>query len=262
MSVKGILRGIETKCRKAIWSPTAWLRGQVRPRPTKSFGSTAYGAWSLVDGVMRPNGKALLCGAGEDVSFDLAVQKHFNCDVVIVDPTPRAVEHFEKILGAGRAGARVGINNSSSVFYELSGVDFSRVNFLPLAVWREKATKKFWRPYSEGHVSHSITNYQGAARGYIEVEADTLDHVIQKHGIAKEDVDLVKLDIEGAEYSVIDWMCEAEFLPRQLLIEFDEMNFPQAGTKRKIKAAVSRLQQCGYQLFYFDERSNCGFIRD
>ena len=256
-----VIRSAETKFRRAIWSPTTWLKGQVRSRNVTKYGVTDYGGWRLVEDMMRKNGKVLLCGAGEDISFDLAIQKQFSCEIIIVDPTPRAIAHYEKILNTQKAGVRLGINGSSSVFYEYSGVDFAKINFVPLAVWHEETKLKFWRPYFDDHVSHSVTNYQGADSGYIEVDSDTLDHIAQRFGFSIGDVDLVKLDIEGAEYSVIEWMCKSQFLPRQILVEFDEMNFPNKLTEEKIKTVVSQLQQCGYELGHFDGSSNCVFVK-
>jgi FkbM family methyltransferase len=253
-------RAIETRLRKATLSPVAWLSQQVLAQSVMKLGS-GYGGWSFFVDPSLENGEVILCGAGEDISFDLALQKQFHCQVVIVDPTPRAVKHFENVLGAYRAGGRYGINNSSSQFYDFAGVDFSKIHFVPVAVWHEQSKMKFWVPFDNSHVSHSIVNYQRTSR-YIEVNTDTLNNILRKFGMPPDQVSLLKLDIEGAEYSVIDWMCRSRFLPQQVLIEFDEMNFPNIRTRQKVKSAVRQLLQAGYRLIFFDGTANCCFLKN
>jgi len=253
-------RTLETRFRKAICAPRRWLRQRVTPCKLISLGAAGYGEWTLHPDDHLENSKVVLCGAGEDISFDLALQTRFGCQVILVDPTPRAVEHFAKIQAAYESGTSIGINNSTSRLYDLKGVDFSKIRFVPLAVWCERTTVKFWAPFNSNHVSHSITNYQHTSN-HIRVDADTLDGIMQRTNINRSDVALIKLDIEGAEYSVIDWMCNHHFLPRQILVEFDEMNFPNLHTRKKVKQTVARLLHCGYKLVHFDGLANCAFVR-
>jgi FkbM family methyltransferase len=261
LPLRSATRTIATRLRKAIFFASRhWLSRRVSPRTLTSLGAPGYGQWTLCADDRLKNSKVLLCGAGEDVSFDLALQRQFGCEVILVDPTPRAIEHFAKIHAAHKSGTRIGINNSTSRFYDLEGVDFSKIHFVPLAVWRERAKVNFWVPFNSDHVSHSITNYQGTSQ-HIEVDADTLDGIMQRTNTDRSDVALVKLDIEGAEYSVIDWMCNNRFLPPQILVEFDEMNFPNFHTRKRIELTVSRLLQCGYKLVYFGGLANCAFVR-
>ncbi len=43
------------------------------------------------------NSVCYLVGAGEDISFDIALANSINCGVFIFDPTPRAIAHYEKV---------------------------------------------------------------------------------------------------------------------------------------------------------------------
>jgi hypothetical protein len=61
-------------------------------------------------------------------------------------------------------------------------------------------------------------------------------------------VDLLKMDIEGAEYGVIDDLALQPLLPRQLLVEFHH-RFPSIGIGRT-RAAVATLRSLGYRLFH------------
>lgn len=260
-AISSVLRHIEIRVRKAAYSPRRWVNRQTSRRDVTELGACRYGSWSVCTNEIPRNSVVLLCGAGEDVSFDLALQKQFDCRVIVVDPTPRAIEHFANLKAAQQTGKKVRINNSSTRFYDTSGVDLSRIDYVPLAVWHEKAKVKFWAPFFRGHVSHSITNYQCTSQ-YMEVEADTIDSVLRRVNVDRSEVTLVKLDIEGAEYSVIHWMYSNGFFPRQLLIEFDEMNFPNRRTSARVRKSICRLLEHGYKLVYFDGVANCSFLRE
>jgi hypothetical protein len=61
---------------------------------------TDYGGWTIVQNPLLRNSWVLLWGGGEDISFDLALQAAYRCNVPIVDPTLRAVEHFRLVLSS------------------------------------------------------------------------------------------------------------------------------------------------------------------
>ena len=75
-----------------------------------------------------------------------------------------------------------------------------------------------------------------------------------------EHIDLLKMDIEGAEYDVISDMMESGILPDQLLIEFHHRfeNIKSAKTRESIEL----LRSFGYLLFYIsDSGTDYGFVR-
>jgi FkbM family methyltransferase len=254
-------RRLDATIRRRLFSPARWLAGQVHAPPAEVLRlGTEYGGWTIVQDPRLRNSWVVLCGAGEDISFDLALQAAYRCNILIVDPTPRAVDHFQLVLSSAQTGVKTAINNSANEFYDLTNVDLSRVHFLPVAVWKEKTLIKFWEPLERSHVSHSITNFQGTSK-YIEVEAEPLSHIIGRFGLSNDDIHLVKLDIEGAAAEVIDWMCDNAFRPKQLLVEFDEMTFPDLSTMPRVKKVTSCLRAVGYELVHFDGHANCTFLR-
>ena len=65
--------------------------------------------------------------------------------------------------------------------------------------------------------------------------------------LGHDGIDVVKLDIEGAEYDVIENMLEAGVRPSQLLVEFHHRR-PDIGTD-KTRQALADLKIAGYQVF-------------
>lgn len=114
--------------------------------------------------------------------------------------------------------------------YDLKGLTADNFVFVPNALWNEATTLKFFQPTNPEYVSHSIVNFQNEYRTdtpSIEVEAITFSGLIEKAGLTGKEIPLFKLDIEGAEIEVIEDLLTAGHRPRQILVEFDELNTKQ-----------------------------------
>jgi hypothetical protein len=83
--------------------------------------------------------------------------------------------------------------------------------------------------------------------------------LVEKHHLGA--IPLMKLDIEGAEGKVIESALEKRIYPRQLLVEFDEMNLPSDRSKETVETTDRLLRQAGYACRYFDGLSNFLYTR-
>jgi FkbM family methyltransferase len=164
-------------------------------------------------------------------------------------------------MNALKNGTPAKINNKPDQLYSLSNVDPSRIQFIPAAIWKEKTEVKFYEPFNNSNVSHSTTNFQKTL-SFIKVPAETLSGICARAGIQPENIDILKLDIEGAEYDVIQWITQSNIRPKQILVEFDELNFANRHTAERVKASVGMLNSIGYRMAHFDGLSNCTFVGD
>jgi Methyltransferase FkbM domain len=73
----------------------------------------------------------------------------------------------------------------------------------------------------------------------------TFDEIVELLGHSH--VDVLKMDIEGIEYDVLEGILNSKVKPNQLLIEFHDRFFPD-GTL-KTKRAIDALKSHGYGLF-------------
>jgi FkbM family methyltransferase len=182
--------------------------------------------WWLPEKVLKPGAVAYCAGAGLDISFDLDLLAR-GCLVRTLDPTPLAVEYVE------------GLQISDSNF-----------QFLKVGVWNSDTELKFYQPkprkLGENHtvVNHSVVNLQKTDE-YFEAPVRTLRSIMRD--IGDDHVDILKIDIEGAEYTVIDELLSSGPQPQVLLVEFDQ---PQP-VKRTIRA-VNQLLDAGYSLAKID----------
>jgi FkbM family methyltransferase len=189
--------------------------------PTTRLGSH-YGGWWIPQGVLDQSSICYLAGVGEDASFDVALSRHLNCKVWAMDPTPRSIE-FSRSLPP------------------------EQIEFLPVGLWDEDQKIKLYGPRNESHVSHSALNIQATER-FIEAEVRTVATLMRQLG--HDHLDLLKLDIEGAEMRVIDNMFADEIHPKVLCVEFDEPEGPLRTMKK-----IGRICNHGYQIAHVEKRN-------
>ena len=59
---------------------------------------TDYGGWWIQkNNSLNENSIVYSGGAGEDISFDLKLQDKYNCWIIIIDPTKKAIKHYEEV---------------------------------------------------------------------------------------------------------------------------------------------------------------------
>ncbi|CUQ68072.1 FkbM family methyltransferase [Candidatus Nitrospira inopinata] len=185
---------------------------------------TVYGGWIIPkDHSLTVDSLCYCAGAGEDISFECELVEYFGCRVRIIDPTPRALQHFRDLERAVRSGERFPVNNSRSDFYSITEAHLGRLSFLPVGLANQDAEMRFYLPRNPAHVSCSVVNLQKTDR-YFTAPCVRLSSIMRQQG--DRAIDLLKIDIEGAEYGVIEDLAVSESLPRLLLVEFDEAHTP------------------------------------
>lgn len=103
----------------------------------------------------------------------------------------------------------------------------------------------FSPPENPDHVSHTLLDRPSTKAKAISVPVKRLSTIMKELG--HDQIDILKMDIEGAEYDVIKDIGKSGIGPLQILVEFHH-RFPGVGIKRS-KEAIDRLRSMGYQLF-------------
>jgi FkbM family methyltransferase len=202
---------------KQLFGKDLWTSPEIQ-MPCVRLGSD-YGGWTVSTAAgLGPGSNVYSVGVGEDISFDLALISAFGCAVAAFDPTPRSI-------------AWVGTQNLPE-----------KLRFYPWGLASSDGSMLFSPPRESRHASYSIANNSGPA---IQCEVHRLSTIMAKLGHVQ--LDLVKMDIEGAEYDVIEDMRRAKVCPRQVLVEFHHGMY---GIElQKTKSAISQLRSLDYRCF-------------
>jgi FkbM family methyltransferase len=164
---------------------------------------------------------------GEDITFDLALHER-GCTVVAIDPVPRAAAHVAA-----------------------HGPRDDRFLFIPAGLAARDGVVSFYAPQDPAHVSYSMTNLQRTGTAE-ELPVKSLRSIMAD--TSHERIDILKMDIEGAEYDVLNQIIDGGPLPPVLCVEFD-----QPAPLTKTLWTVIRLRRRGY-LVAKVERFNVTFL--
>lgn len=186
------------------------------------YHGTEYGGFAILEDSLGPNSVVLSCGVGEDASFDLSIIKKYGCRIIAADPTPRAVDYVRRNVHA------------------------EGFSFLEVAVSSHDGNAPFYLPENPDWVSGSLNKGGSAGSKFVDVSCLRIGSILRKANISR--LDLLKLDIEGAEYDVLEEYISDKKSPRakQIALEFHHhfQNYHKLHTLR----LCDRLRKAGYAL--------------
>jgi len=196
-----------------------WLRfaRQVDPQPypgLRRLGSR-YGGYVVPLDLIDEGWIGYSGGLGEDISFELELVARCRCHIYGFDPVPKSITYV---------AATVDRND--------------RFTFFPVGLWSTDSTAEFYVPAKADHVSHSIVNLQGT-NDSIMPTCRSLQSLMTELGHPR--IDLLKLDVEGAEYEVLKPVFAGDLSCRVLCIDFHKVT-----SLDQMVASVNRLRDAGY----------------
>ena len=159
-------------------------------------------------------------GVGEDISFERELIRRLGARVHAFDPTPRSI-----------CWVRNQVLPREFLFHEygIAGFDGSCL-FLP--------------PENPSHVSYTISD-RPSSQPAVPLTVHRLTTVMKMLG--HDRIDVLKMDVEGAEYDVISDLMASEVVIKQLLVEFHH-RWPNIGVA-KTRQAIRKLSDAGFRIF-------------
>jgi len=193
-----------------------------RGYPLANYGKLESGcAYNICTEGLGPDSVIYSGGVGKDISFENDLVKRFNCKVVLFDPSPIGIATMKRPE-----------NNNPSF------------RFFPVGLAGQPGTLRLAPPFTpEGDSWFSYNSQVGT----IEVACIDLITLMQKNG--HRHVDLLKIDVEGAEYGIIDQIVDRGIPVRQIVVEFHDGILPGVRLRQSLRATF-RLIRRGYKFVF------------
>jgi FkbM family methyltransferase len=198
-------------------------RGRILHRadtdiPKVTIGSS-YGSHTIPAASLNARSVVYSFGIGTDISFDNGLIELAGCNIHAFDPTPRSIAWISQ-----------------------QDADENLI-FHGFGLAEKDGSIAFQQPGQASHVSYSRAI---GAKGAQPLPVKRLGTIMRELG--HDHVDLLKLDIEGFEYAVIEDMLANEIHPGCIAVEFHHGMY--GFDDQQTKAAVNALSNAGYGLFH------------
>lgn len=221
-------------------SKPSWLREQYRycKRLCRTFLGQDTGAsvqircprmrlgndrarWCISPIGIGPQSVIYSFGVGQDVSFDLELIRRFGVQVHAFDPTPRSIEWLK----------------SQKLPEQFVFHDYGLAEYDGIATFNP--------PENPAYVSYSVVPRGSGPVLTVKAPVRRLTTIME--GLGHRSIDLLKMDIEGAEYNVISDLLSSDVHVDQLLVEFHRSR-SELGLL-KTRQTMDQLNRAGFRIF-------------
>ena len=201
-----------------------WAVGRdlyVKPEvevPVQRFGKRGY--WTLATTGLNRDTMVWSFGIGKDMSCELELIERYGLRVLAFDPTPIALEWVK----------RQDLPEEFKVF--------------PFGVADYDGLARFAPPRKQGFASYSMVR-EGTG---LHAPVRRMTTLQRELNLLSPDV--VKMDVEGAEYAVVADMVRSGYRPAQVLVEFHHKWMGAKATRE----AIAQLGTVGYRIAFVSRR--------
>lgn len=217
--------------KKVLYYIATTLRNILRLNPScrtqiicsKQFHGSIEGGWTINPQGLNRNSVIYSFGVGDDISFDLSLIEKYKVIIHAFDPTPKSL----------------GWVKEQKIPRNL------KIHPWGLAAFDGKSV--FLLPQKAGFVSFRMGNQIPQSEG-VSLPVFRLRTLMKRLGHTK--IDILKMDIEGAEYAVIEDILKSKICIGQILVEFHH-RFKEFN-KKDTEKVVDLLNRKGYKIFHIN----------
>ena len=203
---------------------------QLGIEPVSCKTSALYGGdhgWVVDESLLNRESVIYSVGVGSNIDFDVELINSLGATVHAFDPTPRSIEW---------------VKNQQLPKHFI---------FHPFGLSAENGHMDFFPPAKASSTHFSPIDRYGDTNNIVRAPVKDIDTIASE--LNHKEIDLLKMDIEGAEYEVIEALPKNRVAINQILIEFHHMykGIPIS----KTVDAISTLSNLGFELFNISQRT-------
>jgi FkbM family methyltransferase len=193
------------------------------------------GEWTICPDHLHERSLVYSFGLGSNISFDLALINRFHAEVHGFDPTPLSQEWLRR--------------------QELP----QEFHFHSFGIGGTDGSVEFRLPAVHGGMNFTMSPHV-SEKTIVTGQVLSLPSILDKLG--HNQIDLLKMDVEGAEYEVIPDIIKNADRIAQLLIEFHHRLIGEKGLEQT-RQALTALADAGFELFHVSPRGlEFSFLRE
>jgi FkbM family methyltransferase len=204
--------------------------------PHKWYGND-YGGFPVCTEILDTKREEIIVysmGIGCDISFDLELLNRYKNSVIYgFDPTPISINWVKE-------------QNLPENYL-----------FFPVGINKGGGKERMYLPRSHG-ISYTAFDWDISNKEEIEVDMETLANIMDDNN--HKFIDILKMDIEGSEFEVLESIDYNKYQFGQILVEFHDRFF-QDGKKKK-KKIKKILRANGYKCFSISSEYEYGFVNE
>ena len=178
--------------------------------------------WTILPDGLGPASHVLCAGAGHDISFELELSKRLHCSLYLMDPSPTGQKTWEKSRHLRKG-----------------------ITFLPFALSDHDGDIPLGEPLDP--VEGSYRTLSGNDSRQLRVPARGIISLMMEW--RWNHIDLLKLDIEGGEFCVLDALLKSKTPVRQICVELHHGKGFSTRGKDSVRAILQLLSH-GFRLVH------------
>lgn len=196
----------------------------------RNFGEPGYAFSVCCEGYSKRNSILVYSfGIGENISFSQELSNEYSqAEIHAFDPTPKAIKFMK----------------------EYDKKKFPHFQFYEFGLADVDGMQKFYLPKDKNCVSGSARyNYSVNENDYIQVPMYTLKRILDMLG--HNHIDLLKMDIEGSEFTVLPQILKSRISIEQICVELHDRLMEDGAKERE--RLLELLYRNGYALICMSE---------
>ncbi|HIJ83945.1 MAG TPA: FkbM family methyltransferase [Magnetococcales bacterium] len=204
---------------KQLLGRDMWIWPQVRVKT--DFLGGHYGGYAVFPERLNRGSVIYSVGLGENISFDLALIERYGSTIFACDPTPKSVAWLRQ-------------QNLPEQF-----------KFRAIGLAAYDGVADFASPRLARNVSFSMARHASDQETGVTAEVACLATLMRQNG--HDHLDILKMDVEGAEYDILENVMASHCSIGQIILEFHPEMVPHG--LQRTKEILKKLYQFGYRIY-------------